>query len=486
MELGYINYYNDKPVRTTNLAGSYRIESKTRQFPFVVASDIDNSNKIVDENDPSGTREFFVFHDLEHFLCKRDEYPNSHEIIRTPSTVEYDNGASKKIYRDDLCKGRLIFDFDCEEPINDYCKPICISGDPSTLVPQNFKQVIEILILKVFQTYYVNVDVSKFVFIWQNSKNSKKFSMHLIVKNAYFSEYWVKQMKIFYELMKRVAYQHDVLDYTKPIDFQIPHRNSTFRLIGSCKVGREPLEFDSYSVYDSNMIKLSKPMDITIYDCLVGLYDLSNLTSEQTITMDGINYNELEEQIQESLESSNSELEIQFRKTIEKNLRLVEDEIKIDLVDSDLENAMKLFTAWNDGCFEIRDHVKNIINLNRVKRSACRISGVVHDRENAYLKLTDDGCVKFICRRGCNCNGSYSINIGSFRQTSKRPFGIYAMNKQRINLAKSASTIIVAPVKSKSPTPQSAPLKNKKSTSTSAKRCAIGITVVQVPASLRK
>ena len=37
-----LDCYDDQPKRTGTLDAAYRIESKTRQFPFVVASDIDN------------------------------------------------------------------------------------------------------------------------------------------------------------------------------------------------------------------------------------------------------------------------------------------------------------------------------------------------------------------------------------------------------------------------------------------------------------
>lgn len=465
--------YNDKPRRSVNLDSSYKIESKTRQYPFVVASEIDNTNKITDGEDELGTREFYVFHDIEHFLHLKHEYPHVHEIIRTPSTCDYSGGLSKKSYRDDLCKGRLILDFDLKEPMTKDCIPIAVSGDPRTLVPPNFKQVIEWLILKVFETFYVKLDHSKFLFVWQVSRSKEKFSMHLIVKNAFFSEYWVKQMKIFYELMKRLAYHNDIFDYTKPIDFQIPHRNSTFRMIGASKINGPPLEFESSTPPLS---------EISIYDCLVGVYNHIHLEQEQMITMDNINYDELEDHIQESLQCISSPLEDGFRKTIEKNLTLIEDEIKVDILDADVEKAIKLFNSWDDGSFEIRDCVQNIINLNRVKRSACKISGVIHDRENAYLKLGDDGYLKFICRRGCNCNGHYSVSIGSYKVIKKREAGQIPINKKMVDRVKTASTAvapIVIPLKK-----STEGLYSKQKTS--ARKQSIGINVVQIPAHLKK
>ena len=124
--------YNETPRVCYNLKSSFRKESKTRQYPFVVASEVEGDN---------ATREFLIFHDIKHFINKKSEYPHCHEIIRCPED------------REDLAKGRLIFDFDLEKPLD--------NAPLGHYVPLNFKQQIEDLILSTFETFYLNTEFRK-------------------------------------------------------------------------------------------------------------------------------------------------------------------------------------------------------------------------------------------------------------------------------------------------------------------------------------
>lgn len=459
--------YQELPRRSYVLDSCWRMESKTRQFPFVVASDLETSHNdppqqavnnhrsIVDDDslvDESirANREFLIFHDLEHYLTLKHCFPHCHEIIRTPSVKAEDSsnksknadetsdGIKSKNYRDDLAKGRLIFDFDLTEPLPEMMSIINLKKvahpdqpiNPIDFVPSNFKQLIETLIVEVFHKYYVNLDTSKLVFGWQISPpsidpNKAKFSMHLIVKHAYFAEFWVKQMRIFYALMTKVAEQKGWSNLMKAVDFQIPRRNATFRFIGCSKVGGQPLQLDS--------INCTQP---TIYDCLVGVYHAEHLKAEQSINLENLNYSAIQSELTKIQETtfthyelyaadikpaSNSRNDKQFEKVIKRELDFAEEAPTIDLDDRSVEKAVELFENFNDGTFTIRDQVGNIINLNRRRPAACPLSGIVHEHENAYLKLYQDGRVGFLCRRGCQHHqtGSWSVTLGHYRTVKK-------------------------------------------------------------------
>jgi hypothetical protein len=450
--------YSELPRRSYVLDSCWRMESKTRQFPFVVASDLETSHNdppqqvvtnhrsIVDDDslvDESirANREFLIFHDVDHYLTLKHCFPHCHEIIRTPSSVgEKEQSKSKsgadddfksKSYRDDLAKGRLIFDFDLTEPLPEMASYINLARvanpnqpiNPLNFVPANFKHLIETLIIEVFQRYYIQVDTSKLVFGWQFSYRADKFSMHLIVKHAYFAEFWVKQMRIFYALMSRVAELKGCPSLMKAVDFQIPRRNATFRLIGCSKVGGQPLQLDS--------INVSNP---SIYDCFVGIYHPEHLKSEQSINLENLNYVQIQDELNTIQETTFSHHELpeisnkkskashSFTTVIKRELDFAETAPEIDLDDHSVEKAVELFETFNDGTWTIRDHVGNIINLNRRRASPCPLSGIVHEHENAYLKLYPDGRVGFLCRRGC-CHPTtkaWSVTLGYYRAVKKQ------------------------------------------------------------------
>ncbi len=577
--------YDDQPKRTSTLDAAYRLESKTRQFPFVVASDIDNNERVRETEKPviianvtymdlimgtaqkvepsqlitsdddsdedkskqeetkeEATREFYIFHDVEHFIRQKEFYPHTHEIIRCPSKREFVSDIQQKIYNDELCKGRLIFDFDLEKPLPnlDFDESLVVNNELDVggqkFVPSNFKVLMEFLVMKTFSKYYLNIDARKLVFVWQITRHPNKFSMHLIVKHVYFSEYWVKQMRVFYYLMLRIAYKNNMGYLMKAIDFQIPRRNATFRMIGSSKINGLPLELDS--CHSNGVDLLANPaFQLTIYDCLAGIYHSEHLKSEQYITMDHINYIKIDSEISKvdtllaqyssnrnnmtksggslysnSNTSNNSMLKSKsmvlkrdipvndetinrdrkFKEIISKNLSIADEtKSKVNIDNADVDKAVKMFVARNDVnmAFSVRDQVGDIINLNRTRKAICPVSGTAHERENAYLKLRDDGHLIFICRRGCKhkTDGgyeSYGLDLGIYRATKREP-GIIPINPHKLLMS---PDVVVDIQRSEgiSPKPQQiqefTPGNGMK---TSAKLTPIGCNVVQIPSFLR-
>lgn len=508
--------YNDQPQKRYNLESAYRCESKTRQFPFVIASEISPDDKLKSEIESSDayegcydgkspTREFLVFHDIEHFLNLKAHYPYCHEIIRCPSKDKSRPDAEIKSNdkaedepetgKEDLCKGRLIFDFDLSEPLSSLTLDEKVRR---LFVPADFKRVMQDLIKYVFNTYYVGVDTDKFLWIWQITRYEKKFSMHLIIKNSYFSEYWVKQMRIFYELLKQSASKFTTAtfnceEYLKALDDQIPRKNATFRMIGCSKINGLPLELDiEYEDgLDEDGYEIDDPLlHVNIYDCLVGIYHVDQLQQEQCITMSNINYQAIQDAMEDVgsdddnkqtnqkepnnrvkvpnklkcpsaslLKAKKRDTELRrFKSVMNKNLSIGTTLEKVDVTSNDINRSVELFEAWNDGSFSIRDQVENIINLNRVRASECKLSGHVHERENGYLKMHADGRLTFHCRRGCTTKpskagynggennkggfGAYGIDLGMYRNI-KRPEGIIPLNANKLALVQNAKTYIV-------------------------------------------
>jgi len=485
------DYYHDQPKRSFTLESCWRIESKTRQFPFVVASDLasigpapvsdrrhsEDSNEAISVPTPTVTyadllngslsghfvkpthletslstsegdnldgenndltkkasREFLIFHDVEHYLTLKDQYPHCHEIIRCPLNNDFESQFGEKSYRDDLCRGRLIFDFDLEVPLPEMesiCNMKSLSNsfngqqenhpvDPSLFVPPNFKAIIEYLVNLTFKTYYFNVDLSKLMFVWQITRHDHKFSMHLIVKHAYFSEYWVKQTRIFYCLFCRLATLSGVSSIIKAVDLQMARRNATFRILGCSKIDGKVIELESCTRNGQDLLAQGYPL--TMYDCLVGIYHVNHLKEEQCISMDNINYLAIEREVDRSRGEGQTDAVKTFQAGIKKQLPSAE-EIKpvVNLDDKCIETAVALFDRFNDGTFAIRDQVGAIINLNRLRAAPCPVSGVRHDNENAYLKLREDGRLIFVCRRGCKNGNFYGCDLGVYRRSGIVP-----------------------------------------------------------------
>lgn len=400
-------HYNQQPKISANLERAWKFESKTRQLPFVVAQELDS-----DGSSESASRHFLIFNDLEHFLYQRKNYPHTHEIIRCPMITHGDEVS----YRDDSCKGRLIFDFDLEKPLS--VMKIVNMDNPNTFVPHNFTYLIEEIILETFRRYY-KIDVSKLKFGWQYSPNPKKFSMHLIVKHAYFSEYWTQQMKGFYTIFKYVAAEMDLTYLMEAIDWQIARRNGTFRMIDSSKIGGQALKLISYRNNGEEILKKKHPSQVKIQSLLCGIYDFKTLKKEQHISMDKIKYVDLTKTLESG---TNPGLEQGIQKYLNlDNLRpetICRDEPTEENY-SDLQAAIELFEKFNeDGAFQIRTYKGNLIGLQRLKASPCPISEVIHEHENPFLLMTKTGYLVFRCRRGCkNQKGMEGHVIGFYNKS---------------------------------------------------------------------
>jgi len=405
--------------RYYSLNEAKKYKSKTKPYPFIIAHEcnIQYTDKTTGEIKVKD-REFYAFDDVDQFLSNRYSYPHAHEVI-------YDRFTDKQ-------QGRLMFDFDFEDPWY---------GVKPNFVAPGFERMIEDLVIQTFKEFYLEVYTSRLIFIWLISDVVNKWSKHLIVKNAYFCEDWKDQSQIFYHLMLGILardinsngdvicnsheYHHINCNIDKLIDLQPARTNATMRLCGSSKLINTSkilqVDYDLCNEESSN---------ISFYDTMVQLYRKEDIIIEQNIH---------ERQLQKKVLSSifeKTESEASLRKSQEynkyfkhacllANIDLTQTEFKHNghnVNHEEIEHAFEIFktylyekTGLSD-VFHVTMSSSTIITLKRDKPGACLLSGRVHDNSDAYMTLQEDGSIYFHCFRGCgNLEGKSSLKIGKYK-----------------------------------------------------------------------
>lgn len=333
-------------------------------------------------------RYFTVFPNFKTFLAKREKYKHCHEIF-----IDHVNNKPNPA-------GRLVFDFD-------------IKKDEVDEIPDDFKDIIELTILDVIETYYDNVNTDIIEFVWSTSTNPKKFSKHLTVKNLYFDD-WISMCKIFYQLFCIIWDQKYLwISSDKLIDFQIVRKNTSLRMVGSSKIDGYPL------VFDDPKHKLT--------DSLIRIYFRNQREKEQLITRKNINKNVFENVlIDDSTESFEYE---QFY-----HIDLNPKKAIAPFYESDVYD--KAFEIVNIVCpemFRIGKINGQVMTLIRKKPGKCILSDRFHEHENAFvvISITDDS---YFIRFGCFrfCSKYKTILIG----TATRDNLIITTNSNFVPLAK--------------------------------------------------
>lgn len=391
-----------KPKQYGKMESAFRSSSRTQQKPFVVASEI--------ERDDGIGRVYLAFDDVGHYFQLQSEYPHCHEIMYH---VDENDGEDS---------GRLIFDFDAKDRRD---------------VPEDFHDIIEYMIVSIFEYHYIGIDTSKFVFVWQETKYPTKFSEHLIVKNAFFADFWSQQMKLFYLLAKKYIEEHHP-NILPLMDMNIARNNATFRMIGCSKIGGIPI---------TNMNE-----EHSIMDSIVGIYDIGTRMEEQHIFFCDIDV----QQIKDYVEGSGDH---EFEKGIQKII-FVEPKANAALAEGAVEEAMAAFELWDQNQYEIRSTRNNGILLSRVRAGCCPISGNHHESENGHIWLCPDGRVLFFCFRKCSRDdGKKFICIGNYTTTESEtpawtgPVPTERHNRIPINF-KAVEILKSLPVREKKPKPE--------------------------------
>jgi hypothetical protein len=331
---------------------------------FYIAYEI-NEIYIIDGEEKKRTREYYVFEDVHQFVRMMDDFPHSHEIVI--DKCDYNKMTTMK--------GRLIFDFDLKERLykGNYVSP-------------TFEHDMEKCIMRTFDEYY-RIDISILEFIWLDCENPKKFSKHLVVKNAFFSHNWVTQMKQFYKLLIKIISNSEYFNYCDIrdiIDEQVAKTNTTLRMPLCKKIGGNILTFrdNKYSFFDG----------------LIDLHLENDMDNEQHISTSNVKIEKIEE-------------EDKVKKKVKHTTEDFDDEM--------VSNIMKLFKPFNNDTFDYYSIAGNIVNLIRLKAAPCLLSGINHDNENAFI-LADKEGVKFFCRRGCKHNNRKHIYIKEFKKEKKK------------------------------------------------------------------
>lgn len=327
-------------------------------YDFLISEEC--NERYIDENGDlqDRTRKFHIFPTYKDYLKSLEYYKNCHEIL---------------IPHKDIYKGRLIFDFDIKKEI-----------------PKTFKKDIENLIIKTFKEYYNDVNVDILEFVWLNCENKKKISKHLIVKNTFFCENWIRQIKYFYDNFKievKKDKNFNWIDCNDLVDYQIARKNASMRMPFNSKLKGNPLFFDN---------KRFKFQDGLIYP-----HDSFDRSREQRIYMTQHKFFDLKEY--EKIYSD------------------------IELEDENIDYFWNQFQFSNNGVFKKGKSSGSFIQLIRMKPFKCLVSGIKHENENACLIIREEGKRKekkcyFYCYRGCfDKNNRKCIRICKPRKVRKKP-----------------------------------------------------------------
>ena len=405
MRSNVVKYY------TLNSAKLHK--SASRPYPFLVAHECNDTFLNRETNQlEARTREYYAFDSIDDFIQERDKYPHAHEII-------FDRLVPGKQ------QGRLVFDFDFTEMwygIN--------------FVPRNFQSTIENLVCETFRRYYEGVDLSRLVFVWLISDVEKKWSKHLIVKNAHFCDDWKEQSLVFYNLL--LALYEEInpwpeehgLKVDQLIDIQVARGNATMRMMGSSKLGGKTLQLESAFSWRQELVwrvlRVEQKEPPTFYDTLIQLYRREEATTEQNIRQSQLRKKILDDMFYTYDPVKNEDvpkvIPSKFYRKACKYAMI--DLTKYEHDDRSLESAevQKAFATFeNHVCREMKVGKQAIfrfkgckgclISLERVASAPCLISGRVHDNENAFLRVGTDGSVYFHCLRGCELGDKRSIRL---------------------------------------------------------------------------
>lgn len=381
--------HNDNQMRNAyyTLNSALRYKSRTRPFAFIIAHECEELYRDKQNNIMTRKRLFYAFDDVEHFLRNRQSFPHSHEVVYNRFT--------------DKQQGRLVFDFDFDEPW---------AGLKPNFVCHDFEDLVEKYIVKTFETYYVDVDVSLFEFIWLVSDVTDKWSKHLIVKNAFFADDWKVQSQVFYHLLMAIVEEEQPFRGLKTdnfIDYQVARNNATMRMLGCSKINKDKiLELDPRTRHDVNF-----------YDTLIQLHRRKDIQSEQHIYSNQLQKKYLDELFHEK------EVEM-IRNPFYKvacdlcHIDLTKKRYKsFEATEKEIQQAFRSFECYHklalnsEQPFFLKSVLGSLINLERRRPERCLLSGKVHDNENAYLTISPDKSVYYHCRRGCDFKGQKAMCI---------------------------------------------------------------------------
>lgn len=328
------------------------------RFPFIVAQEC-NETFLIDQVAHTRKRQFLAFNSIQDYLSNFDKYPHCHELI-----IPHGKGLMSTV------QGRLVFDFDLHIP--------------ESKLPTTFHTDVENLVCSIFSLHYQKVDTKKFQFIWILCKNPSKISQHLIVKNAFFVQDWIRQSREFYLLFSHEASHSSHFSWISPkelVDHQVARTSASLRMPLNSKIGGNPLFF--------------RDENVSFYDGLVCVYRGEDKLKEQTITCN-------------NLVTKIADLLPQLERMVSNNeFRQMEDETAKQAFETFCQFENKNMTFLMGKVFG------PFVNLIRQKSAPCHMDIThVHEGDNAYLCVLPDATIYFYCRRGCCFKGKKFRRIG--------------------------------------------------------------------------
>ena len=267
--------------------------------------------------------------------------------------------------------------FDLDFMLDDgYYKAIMPDGN---IIQYQSNQIIEILInaiLTVLAEVQVVIDLEKDILIY-SSHSTEKQSYHLIINNWYHKSNL--EARGFYDsVVSKIPCE---LNNGKLIDSSVYSKTQQFRILESTKIGKNrPKILNESFVYQGKTITHKYPVEIYTLPDEQREKQLYLCRMEESLITNVWNCNILPEFVKAEKIIRNTTTTLQFQLTPQ-----IATFALNKLPDG---NAYKI-TKINDG----------LIVLQRNRPSNCIICNRIHENENPYLRINNNGQIYFLCRR---------------------------------------------------------------------------------------
>jgi hypothetical protein len=359
-------------VRYFRLENALEYRSRSSPFPFIIAHEC-REEYLDEKGEPQmRMREYYAFDSVHSFLSVKHSFPHSHEVV-FPRTF------------DQKQRGRIVFDFDIEEEWYE-------SERGRRFVSPSFYQDVERTAKKTLRTFYSEIDVSKFRFIWLKSANRKKYSRHLIICGLFLFSDWVSQLGTFYSLFMLVAKRSGLFYYIpieKLVDVQVARKNATMRMLGNSKIGGSPLVAEG-----------EEP--VSFYDSLIQPFRHEDLCESEMVGEGKL----LMDKVSALCENAGDEVERKILSNIPQLKKALFSAIRYETASLELTEECLEYLSILEGRYEVREVEEGRILLNRVEAGPCPVSGKGnHASDGGFIAVSREGYVRFYCFRGCVSKG---------------------------------------------------------------------------------
>jgi predicted DNA-binding protein len=420
--------YLEPPRVACKLEYAFKMNTgNTNIRPFIIAHECNESYLDKDGERLTRKREYYVFHDVLHYIQHMEKYSHAHEVV---------HGISEE----SELSGRLVFDFDIKD-----------RKGRKHWVDDSFEEDVDRMVRSVLEEFYMRVDVSLIQPTWLTCKHADKYSRHLVYKGVYFPTEWVKQLRVFYLLCSYIMERDDMFRYMgdgrkELIDQCIARNHATLRMPFSSKLGGNPMEIDRWKGPESFFDALIQVhlMDYSDGHTMEQFIEPSQLHTSHILKLYGggrgsiksqvrrVSHKKEESMVEVSspsaslkafhesslsgvkkvvLTPSSKKAPLLFDESLEKVLSLVGIQVgqkftRTPTSEAMVESIIKVLRRDKElmSMFTITSHSQGFINLARNSRSKCLISGKVHERRPGFV-MAHGNAISLYCRNH-NCRTS--------------------------------------------------------------------------------